>query len=148
MDRKGRVDMKKKEVQDHLNNLWGTVITDIQVDLLNNTLTIQLEIHENNLISFETLRFIDVSAFYYVKDNLENRFNFYDRENVYYLEMTSIDYIENIKYDFQIKSASDAEWSEHYKTDTNIVVEIWNSVLFIEARRIVLGNRIFELKDT
>ena len=138
--------MRKKGIQDQLNNLWGTVITDVQVDLLNDTLTIQLEIHEDGRINFQTLKFIDVSAFYYVKDNLENRFNFYDREKVYYLELTTIDNVENKKSDFQIKSTSDKEWSAQYNTDANIVIEIWESVLFIEARRIQLGDQVFELK--
>lgn len=133
-------------MQDQLNNLWGTVITDLQVDLLNDTLTIQLEIHEDGRINFQTLKFIDVSAFYYVKDNLENRFNFYDREKVYYLELTTIDHVKNKNYDFQIKSTSDTEWSEQYKTDANIVIEIWDSVIFIEARSIQVGNQVFELK--
>jgi len=136
----------KKGMQDQLNNLWGTVITDLQVDLLNDTLTIQLEIHEDGRINFQTLKFIDVSAFYYVKDNLENRFNFYDREKVYYLELTTIDHVKNKNYDFQIKSTSDTEWSEQYKTDANIVIEIWDSVIFIEARSIQVGNQVFELK--
>lgn len=136
----------KKGMQDQLNNLWGTVITDVQVDLLNDNLTIQLEIHEDGRINFQTLKFIDVSAFYYVKDNLENRFNFYDREKVYYLELTTIDHVKNKNYDFQIKSTSDTEWSEQYKTDANIVIEIWDSVIFIEARSIQVGNQVFELK--
>lgn len=136
----------KKGIQNQLNNLWGTVITDVQVNLLNDTLTIQLEIHEDGRINFQTLKFIDVSAFYYVKDNLENRFNFYDREKVYYLELTTIDHVENKKSDFQIKSTSDKEWSAPYNTDANIVIEIWESVLFIEARRIQLGDLVFELK--
>lgn len=136
----------KKGIQDQLNNLWGTVITDVQVDLLNDNLTIQLEIHEDGRINFQKLKFIDVSAFYYIKDNLENRFNFYDREKVYYLELTTIDHIENKKYDFQIKSTSDKEWSAQYNTNANIVIEIWESVLFIEARKIQLGDQVFELK--
>lgn len=144
--REGELDVKKKGIQDQLNNLWGTVITDVQVNLLNDTLTIQLEIHENGRINFQTLKFIDVSAFYYAKDNLENRFNFYDREKVYYLELTTIDQVENKKSEFQIKSTSDNEWSAQYKTDANIVIEIWESVLFIEARRIQLGDQVFELK--
>ncbi|RLQ92811.1 hypothetical protein [Planomicrobium sp. Y74] len=139
--------MKKKGVQDQLNSLWGTVITDLQVDLLNDSLFIKLEIHENSRIDFQTLKFIDVSAFYYVKDNLDNRFNFYDREKAYYLELTSINHVENKNYDFQIKSNSDTEWSEHYKTDANIVIEIWDSVIFIEARSIQVGNQVFELKN-
>lgn len=102
--------MKKKGLQDQLNNLWGTVITDLQIDLLNDTLFIKLEIHENSRIDFQTLKFIDVSAFYYVIDNLDNRFNFYDREKAYYLELTTIDHVENKNYDFQIKSTSDTEW--------------------------------------
>lgn len=140
--------MTKKEIQESLNNLWGTVVKDIQVDLLNDALIFDIEIHGDDRIDLQTLKFIDVSAFYYVKDSLENRFRFYDREKVFYLEMTTIDHLVEKKSDFLIKSASNAEWSGQYKTDANIVIEIWESVLFIEARRIQLGKQVFELKTT
>ncbi|ANU24822.1 hypothetical protein BCM40_06640 [Planococcus donghaensis] len=119
----------------------------MQVDLLNDTLTFNIEIHKNDYTDFQTLKFIDVSAFYYVKDNLENRFNFYDREKVYYLEMTTIDHVEKKKCDFQIKSTSDEEWGENHTTDANVVIEIWDSVLFIEARRVEVENQVFDLKQ-
>ncbi|MGB6405920.1 MAG: hypothetical protein WBF39_00510, partial [Planococcus donghaensis] len=77
--------MKKKEIQDYLYNLWGTVIRDMQVDLLNDTLIFNIEIHKNDHTDFQTLKFNDVSAFYYVKDNLENRFNLMQSDLIFLL---------------------------------------------------------------
>lgn len=77
--------MKKKEIQEYLYNLWGTVIRDMQVDLLNDTLIFNIEIHKNDHTDFQTLKFTDVSAFYYVKDNLENRFNLMQLDLIFLL---------------------------------------------------------------
>lgn len=138
--------MKKKPIQDQLNVLWNAYITDIQMDVLNDTLTFKLKSLKDGIVQSRELTFVDVSAYYYVKDSLSYRFNFYDREKIEYLELTSIEYLEKGSAQMYMHVKEEQEWSKSYSSEANIVMEIWESVLLIEARKIRLDDHIIELK--
>ncbi|WP_338751120.1 hypothetical protein [Bacillus sp. FJAT-52991] len=138
--------MKLTDIQDQLNALWGAVITASHIDLQNDTVIFKLEMIKNNVVQLCELRFIDVSAFYYVKDRLPFRFNFYDREKVDYLELTSIHYQDEGSASIQIHLPEEAEWSREFSSNANIILEIWDSVLLIEAREFNLDGKIISLK--
>lgn len=139
--------MNESYVQSFLNTLWGTVISNIEMDLLSNTLIIEIEHHNGDKIESHSLRFIDVSSYYYVKEEIARRFNFYDREEeVEYLQLSSISYHSEGLNEIHVSLQNEEDWANQYYTKFNIVLEIWESVIFIEARKIEFNTQNFKLK--
>ena len=137
-----------EDVQAKLNKLWGAKIKQIQFSLIKDYIYLELEMLDFGNKSGCIIEFLDVSAMYYVNDEEESRYDFYDRESVEYLELTSFSILKenkelgNIKFNLPLEK----EWSKNYNSKINIVIEIWNSVLCIEARKIVINREVFSLE--
>ncbi len=37
------------------------------------------------------------------------------------------------------------DWVKHYYSNANFVLEIWSSILFIEAKSVAINERVFQL---
>ncbi|MGM9978319.1 MAG: hypothetical protein ACI33J_05935 [Clostridium sp.] len=135
-------------IQDLLDAFWGTVITDIQINILNDSILFNLKSIDDGKVDYDTLEFLDVSSYYYVKDSKEHRFNFYDREKRDYLELTSIAFLNKNEEigSINFKLPLEKEWSNYYNSNINIVMEIWEDILCIEARKVCINGRTYNLK--
>ncbi|WP_432352060.1 YxiG family protein [Sporosarcina sp. A2] len=133
-------------IQDEFNTLWGMTISDIETSLQKDTLTFKLQSFSQGHMSERKLKFMDVSAFYYVKDSLSHRFDFYEREKANYLELTTLYFQRDNAASLSILLPKEEEWSENYPSKANVVMEIWSSVLLIEARVVSLDNQVINLK--
>lgn len=138
--------MKSKDIQSKLDELWGAIILDVQTDLLHDNIKFKMKIIDNKVEEYYDLHFIDVSSYYYVKDSDINRFKFYDREKVEYLELTSIQYQSEFSSDLKMNLQNEEEWSSEYGSNANILIEIWDSILAIEARGFSLNGNLINLK--
>ncbi|WP_040851165.1 hypothetical protein [Planococcus halocryophilus] len=138
--------MKETHVQKLLNALWGTVISNLEMNLLTNTLSLEIEQHNKKGIEHHKLIFIDVSAYYYVKDEINRRFNFYDQEETGYLQLSTVTYYGKGLNEICVTLPQEEEWVKQYPTKFNIVLEIWESVVFIEARKVQFNSQILDLK--
>ncbi|MGG5255344.1 YxiG family protein [Neobacillus sp. SM06] len=133
-----------KDIQKLLNNLWGATIESIDFQLISDKISLMLTINDNEIITKNKLEFCEISSYYYLKDTAEDRFNLEEIEKIDYLELTSIDYYpEGIG---MIKIIGEKEWIDQYYSNANFALEIWNSLLFIEAKVLILDKRIFKLK--
>ncbi|MNI70865.1 hypothetical protein D3C73_1267020 [compost metagenome] len=88
--------------------------------------------------------FHEVSAHYFIRKNGEDRMNNFQVEEGDYLELTSIDYFDTGIGDITIKSKGD-NWVNQYFSSANFVLEIWSSLLFIEAKKISINGVIFDV---
>ncbi|PEK59402.1 hypothetical protein COM55_12585 [Bacillus pseudomycoides] len=138
--------MKDIEIQSILDDLWGAKILDTHMDLLNDNINFTLQVIDDGVTKDFKIVFMDVSAFYYVKDDENLRFEFYDREKVNFLELTTIYYqdpnLSEVKFNLQ----NEKKWSSQYSTGINIIMEIWDSILLVEARRLSLNGEVIHLK--
>ncbi|MEI4804098.1 hypothetical protein WAZ07_23390 [Bacillus sp. FJAT-51639] len=138
--------MKDIDIQSILDDLWGAKIIDTHINLLNNNIQFILQVIDNRVIKDVKMVFIDVSSFYYVKDDENLRFEFYDREKMDFLELTTIYYqdpnLSEVKFNLQ----NEKEWSSQYSTGINIIMEIWDSILLVEARKLSLNDKLIHLK--
>ncbi|WJE55379.1 hypothetical protein QRE66_27465 (plasmid) [Bacillus cereus] len=138
--------MKDIEIQSILDDLWGAKILDTHMDLLNDNINFTLQVIDDGVTKDFKIVFMDVSAFYYVKDDENLRFEFYDREKVDFLELTTIYYqdpnLSEVKFNLQ----NEKKWSSQYSTGVNIIMEIWDSILLVEARRLSLNGEVIHLK--
>ncbi|ENB9405629.1 TPA: hypothetical protein ACGW5B_002875 [Bacillus paranthracis] len=138
--------MNDVDIQQILDELWGATILDTQLDILKDNMKFILQIIDDGAIKEIKLEFIDVSAFYYVKDDENLRFEFYNREKVEFLELTTIYYQDSNMSKVKLDLLDEEEWGSKYSTGINIVMEIWDSVLLVEARQISLNEQLINLK--
>lgn len=134
-----------KEIQTLLNNLWAAKIESIDFKLLSDKILLGLKVEEDQRITSHTLEFLEVSSYYYLKNTGTERFNFDEIEKGSFLELTSIDYYP--KGIGSIKITAEEEWTAQYYSNANFALEIWNAILFIEAKIISLDGRSFQIKD-
>lgn len=135
--------LRESELQNKLNELWGGVIEFFEVDILNNSISLSIKVIDNGQENKYNLVFNRVSSYYFVHDSGEQRYNLFDPEEGDYLELTSIDYYKgglNIK----LESLTE-DWVKQYYSNPNFVLEIWSSMLFIEAKSVIINGRIFEV---
>ncbi|MGH1286501.1 YxiG family protein [Bacillus toyonensis] len=138
--------MNSINIQSILDDLWGATISDTHIDLLNDSIKFTLQVIDNGVIKDYKLVFIEVSSFYYVKDDEKRRFAFYDREKVDYLELTTIYYEDPNLSEVKLSLQNEKEWSSKYSTEVNIIIEIWDSILLVEAKQFSLNGEVINLK--
>ncbi len=98
-----------------------------------------VEVREGSKVDFFEVMFIDVSSHYYLKNNGSDRFTFYEVEAGDYLELTSIEYYESGIGNILINSVHH-DWANDYYSKANFLLEIWSSVLFIEANALKIND--------
>ncbi|WIG43072.1 YxiG family protein [Bacillus toyonensis] len=138
--------MNSINIQSILDDLWGATILETHIDLLNDNIKFILQVIDNGVIKDYKLVLIEVSSFYYVKDDEKRRFAFYDREKVDYLELTTIYYEDPNLSEVKLSLQNEKEWSSKYSTGVNIIIEIWDSILLVEAKQFSLNGKVINLK--
>lgn len=138
--------MNSINIQSILDDLWGATILETHIDLLNDSIKFTLQVIDNGVIKDYKLVLIEVSSFYYVKDDEKRRFAFYDREKVDYLELTTIYYEDPNLSEVKLSLQNEKEWSSKYSAGVNIIIEIWDSILLVEAKQFSLNGKVINLK--
>lgn len=133
------------EIQKKLNELWSSVIDYYEFNILKHIIIFNVTVIENGKKVKYSVTFKGVSAYHFYEDGGEQRLYPVEPDDGDYSELTSIQYykngIGNIKTESQIE-----QWAEKYYSNANFVLEIWNSMLFIEASNIILDDVEYEVK--
>lgn len=127
------------KIQNKLNELWAGVIDFYEFDILNHAITFNVTVIENGKEEKYSIKFKGVSSYHFYEDSEEQRINPLEPDDGDYLELTSIQFYENGVGDITTKSETE-KWAEQYYSNSNFVLEIWNSMLFIEASNIILND--------
>lgn len=127
------------KIQNKLNELWAGVIDFYEFDILNHAITFNVTVIENGKEEKYSIKFKGVSSYHFYEDSEEQRINPLEPDDGDYLELTSIQFYENGLGDITTKSETE-KWAEQYYSNSNFVLEIWNSMLFIEASNIILND--------
>lgn len=136
---------KLKQLKECLNDLWANVIDDMNIDVFNNRIKFTTRAIDGGTVTKYQLTFEEVSSFYFLEDMGERRFNLLEADDrVGYLEFTSIDYHPKGIGLISIKSKTE-EWVKQYVSTANFSIEIWNSMLFVEAKRVVINDKVFDV---
>ncbi|MGG3675515.1 hypothetical protein ABEU95_02085 [Heyndrickxia faecalis] len=135
-------DNMKNRLFDLLNEMWAAIIESYEFDILKNTISFELKTIDNGYENKYKVVFEGVTAWYFVENTGEERLNIKaDVEEGDYLELTSIDfYMGGIG---EIKPSSIKEdWVNQYYSNANFALEIWDALLLIEAKSIIInGNK-------
>ncbi len=132
-------------IQNKLNGLWSSVIDYYEFNVLKHTIIFNVTIIENGNRIKDCITFKGVSAYHFYEDYGDQRFYPIEPDDGDYAELTSIKYYKNGIGNIKIKSQTEP-WSEKYYSNANFVLEIWNSMLFIEASIVIIDDVEYELK--
>jgi hypothetical protein len=115
--------------------LWASFIENINFDLWNLQISFDLLIYEADNARKHKLVFDSVSSFFFVNGEGDTRFNGHQWENA---ELSEIHYFKTPMD--HIKHKSDKVGTPQFATEPNFYIEIWDTVLMIEAKAIVVDN--------
>jgi hypothetical protein len=132
------------ELKTRLNELWGGTIESLHFDLLKGSVTLKIKVVRNAVVSHYELTFFEVSAHYFIKNSGENRRNDFQYDEGDDLELTSIDYFAKGIGNIAIKSKTN-RWVNQYFSSANFALEIWSSMLFIEAKKVTIIGVVFDV---
>lgn len=130
-------------LEDMLNHLWASKITKLEFDLLRNLITINVISEDAGKFNNYNVTFFEVSSYYYTKNNGKSRLTDFSYEEGDYLELTSIDYFEDGIGNITIQ-APGKDWVNEYNAAANFALEIWSSLLLIEAKSIRINDSYFQ----
>lgn len=133
------------KIQNKLNELWAGVIDFYEFDIRNHSITFNITVIENGKEEDYSVKFKGVSSYHFYEDSEEQRINQIEPDEGDYLELTSIQFYENGIGDITTKSETE-KWVEQYYSNSNFVLELWNSMLFIEANNIILNDVEYKVK--
>jgi hypothetical protein len=133
------------KIENKLNELWASVIDFYEFNILNHTITFNVTVIENGKEAKYNIKFKGVSSYHFYEDNGEQRINPVEPDDGDYLELTSIQFYKNGIGNITTKSQVE-QWAEQYYSNANFALEIWNSMLFIEASNVILDDVEYEVK--
>ncbi len=134
--------MNKKALEDAFNKMWALAITDLKINMLENSISLKLQSPmDDDKIHFELI-FSGVSAYYFFNDMEISRKRFIEYEEGNWLELTSIDYMDE---ECEMKFNTNVAWLKQFGGSANIVIEIWSRFMFIEATKVIIDGQVFEL---
>lgn len=134
--------MDLEKIRTEFNEILESKINKIDFNLLTSSIEFLIEYIENGNKINTHIIFMNVSSYFFVNDTREDRKSFIEYEDGNYLEITSIDVIEG---NLEIQPKAQARWIEQYGASANIAIEIWNRILLIEASKIIIGEKEFNL---
>lgn len=121
-----------EKIQDKLNELFDSKILTYNLNILNNTFDITVEIQEGEKKFEKEITFYGVTTFFFVNNDTKNRKKLYTAEPMDFLELTSIYFVNNQRISIAPFSTDEA-WLNNYVGEGNIIIEIWNKLLILEA---------------
>ncbi|WP_088069947.1 YxiG family protein [Gottfriedia luciferensis] len=136
---------KLKYLKENLDDLWANVIDEMNIDVFNHRIVFDTRAINDGIVKNYKLIFEDVSSFYFLENTSENRFNLLELDEDSYLELTSIYYYPKGIGLISINSKTDDNWVKQYSSNSNFSIEIWNSMLFVEAKRVVINDKVFDV---
>jgi hypothetical protein len=127
--------MKLQEILEYLDE---AKILNYDFDMLRNKLHFSLEIIEKKLSIRREVEISGVSTFLFLNEDSKDRKRISEYEEGDYLEFTDINLLQN-RVDIVFKT--DKKWLQRFSGEGNIAIDIWNKLLVLEAKSIILdGN--------
>ena len=133
--------MDSFELQQQLNKLWAGTIEELDFNIHNHTISFKIKSKWGDTIEKFNVIFSDVSSFYFVQAIGKRRLVLSKPELGDYKELTSINFYKDGVGKITVESS--ASWAQQWYSSANFVIEIWDSILFIEAKAVIVNNKIF-----
>src|SRR5579875_2957122 len=112
-----------------LESLWASTITTFGFDYFNHELTLDLCLLEGRNESNHQVKIKGICGLSWINNSGSSRYNL---EGPPHSELTSI----SSNYESKEVVRIDGEWCCNYRLTPNLVLEIWDQILLIEASKI------------
>ncbi|PWK15997.1 YxiG family protein [Tumebacillus permanentifrigoris] len=136
--------MSKKELEIMLASVRASIITSFSVDLLNNCVMFTVHTYHSEVDYVEnTIVFGGVASYFFSAGKDNARRDLYPPDIDDIREMSSIYFYENGIGSIGFVDITDEwakRWVRYYGSNVNFLVEMTDSVLFIEANRIRIND--------
>lgn len=129
-----------KSAVDAFNEIYCSVIKNIDINILQKTISFDLTLVDGGKTTDHKLKFENCTAFLWVEKMAEsNEFNDnYDISKWDYYELTSIDV-------YNTNLTSDDRWLKQFPLEYNVAIEIWSSALLIKTDKVILDGQQYLL---
>lgn len=132
--------MSNEQLDYELGKFWGSYINSFTVDFCTLELLLGLDIHQNNSTTRHTIVFQHVSAFFFVNGKGEKRLETGQWASA---ELSEIYYNKHpIDHVFH---KHDKTGTPQYSADFNFYLEIWSTVLLIEAKTVIIDGVVYDI---
>ncbi|MBF2458067.1 YxiG family protein [Listeria seeligeri] len=130
-------------IQQRMNELFESKIVSYSMDILENKLSLELELLENEVITNYSVEFLNISTFYFIKNTTDERKEIYPPEKDDYLELTSINLSNNT---INISLVCEEEvWLKQYNGCGKVILEIWSKLVVLEADKFKVNDDVYVL---
>lgn len=119
-----------------INSIYYSTINDIDFNMSNKEITFKLTLTDNGNISHHTMQFKNVTAFLWIERPKDSQL--YSYPDCDYYELTSITFEK-------IGTKTENDWLNQYLMEYNVVIEIWETALLINATELSIDNQLFGL---
>lgn len=130
-------------IQQRMNELFESKIVSYSMDILENKLSLELELLENEVITNYSVEFLNISTFYFINNTTDERKEIYPPEKDDYLELTSINLSNNT---INISLVCEEEvWLKQYNGCGKVILEIWSKLVVLEADKFKVNDDVYVL---
>lgn len=130
-------------IQQRMNELFESKIVSYSMDILENKLSLELELLENEVITNYSVEFLNISTFYFINNTTDERKEIYPPEKDDYLELTSINLSNNT---INISLGCEEEvWLKQYNGCGKVILEIWSKLVVLEADKFKVNDDVYIL---
>lgn len=130
-------------IQQRMNDLFESRIVSYSMDLLENKLSLELELLENEVRTNYSVEFMNVSTFYLINNTTGERKEIYPPDEDDYLELTSIN-LSNDTINISLDSKEEV-WLKQYNGCGKVILEIWSKLVVLEAEKLKVNEDVFIL---
>ena len=120
-----------------LNAIYCSTINKIDVDVLNKEMTFDLSLTDNGKTTNHELKFINCTSFLWLERDKYTH-ELYDISKCDHYELTTI----NLK---SISATSADKWLKQYLIEFNVIIEIWETALLINANELSIDHQHFAI---
>ncbi|KEZ47212.1 hypothetical protein GS18_0220420 [Metabacillus indicus] len=131
-------------LKEYLDELWANVIDEMNINVFDRTIVFTTRAIDDGMVTNHKIIFEQVSSFYFLENTGDDRYKLFERGEESYLELTSIDFHPKGIGLISIDSKT-YDWVKQYISNANFTIEIWDSMLFVETKRVVINNRSFDV---
>ncbi len=119
-----------------LNQLYYSTIRNIDVHLISKKVSLDLCLTENGRTEAHTLQFVGCSSLLWVEKMDQS--STFDFTACNYYELTSVQLMKTA-------TTSSHNWLKQYSMEYNVAVEIWEAVLLLNAKEVLVDNQRFSI---
>ena len=126
-----------------MNELFESKIVSYSMDILENKLSLELELLENEVITNYSVEFMNVSTLYFINNTTDERKEIHPLEKDDYLELTSIN-LSNDTINISLDSEEEV-WLKQYNGCGKVILEIWSKLVVLEADKFKVNDDVYVL---